>query len=588
MEIALVLTVMAAALVLLALESVPVDVVALGVLAVLLVAGILTPGEAFAGFGSDPVIAIAGLFVLTTGLRSAGAVDLLGRWLRRRAGARPRLALALLLLLVAFASAFMNNTACTAIFLPVAVGLARHTGLAPSRVLMPVAFASILGGSLTLVGTSTNVIVGHLLPRYGEAPLGMFELTPVALPIALAGLAYLWIASPRLLPDRDGGGDLDEQYPIREYLTEVALRPDSPLVGAPLSQADLRPSWDLNLLAVIRQGEVLPPRPEEIFRPGDVLLVQGDAATILGLRQSRGFEIHAEAAAAPAALASANLALSEAVVLPGSDLLGRSLGELDFRRRFGVNVIAITRGGEAQLAHLGRLRVHLGDVLLLHGPPEAVRRLHAVPGLTVLGTAPAPRPPLAAPWVPVGVMAVTVAVAAAGLLPLSAAVLLGVLVLFVSRCVTPEEAYAAIDWRLLVLIAGMIGYGTAMAKSGAADYLARAFLGAGGALGPVAMLGAFYLLTLVLTQPMSNQAAALVVLPLAMEVAAETGLSPRAMAATIALAASSSFLTPLEPSCLLIYGPGRYRFFDFARLGAALTALALILALVLVPRWWPL
>lgn len=587
MEIALVLGLMAAAVVLFALDRVPVDVVALAILAVLLVTGVLSPAAAFAGFGSDAVIAIAGLFVLSAGLRAAGALDLLARWLRRRAVGSPRVAFALLLVIVAAASAFMNNTACTALFLPIALLLARSADWAPSRILMPVAFASILGGSLTLVGTSTNVIVGQLLPLHGQPTLGMFELTPVALPIAVVGIAYLLLASGRLLPAREATESLTEVYALRQYVTEVALRPESPLVGTRLADADLRPRWDLSLLSVVRHGVPLVPSPDVVFADGDLLLVQGEARTLLGLGSSRGFVVHEDAQTLPAALAGTELALAEAVVQPRSDLLGRTLSELDFRRRFGANVLAVTRGGASQLYHLARIRIRVGDVLLLHGPADAVLRLQSAPGLVVLNATPAPSTAPRRPWLPVAVMGLVVALHASGALALPSAVLLGALLLFVTRCVTPQEAYAAVDWRMLVLIAGMIGYGTAMTETGAAAFLAHGVLALVGDLGPVALLACFYLLTLALTQPMSNQAAALVVLPLGMEVAAETGFDPRAMAVTIALAASSSFLTPLEPSCLLVYGPGRYRFFDFARLGAGLTLLALVAALWLIPRLWP-
>jgi K+/H+ antiporter YhaU regulatory subunit KhtT len=244
----------------------------------------------------------------------------------------------------------MNNTACTALFLPIGLVLARFAGWAPSKVLMPVAFASILGGSLTLVGPSTNVIVGQLLPLYGQPTLGMFELTPVALPIALVGLGYLFLVSSALLPAREGSDSLADLYSLREYVTEVALRPESPLVGTRLADADLRSHWDLSLLAVVRRGEPLAPSPEVTFEGGDLLLVQGEAKTLLGLRGSRGFIVHQDAEALPAAVAGDDLALAEAVVQPRSDLLGRTLGELDFRQRFGANVLAITRGGQAQLS----------------------------------------------------------------------------------------------------------------------------------------------------------------------------------------------------------------------------------------------
>lgn len=589
MEVALVLVLMVVAATLFCLERVPVDVVALGVLVTLLVSGILTPAEVLAGFASEPVIVIGGIFILTAGLKSSGALETLGLWAQRLGGKSPGRSLALLLVVVASVSAFMNNTTTTAAFLPVAMTLARAAELHPSRVLMPMAFASILGGSVTLIGTSTNVIVGGLLPQYGEPTLGMFELLPVALPIAAVGLVYLVLLGDRLLPVREEGVELEQSYQIRDYLTEVVVRPPSPLVGKSVAEAGFGKVWDLNLLAVVRRGELSLPGPEDRLEAGDLLLVEGPLETLMGLVESRGLAIREPGGKSYArALRSRTRRLVEAVVLPRSDLVGRTLKESRFRQRFGAGVVALKRHGEPLVEKIGRIRIRVGDVLLLLGEGPAIDRVLAQGGLLVLSHRPTPERRLRALVTAPAIFALVVILATSGWLSLPGAVLLGCLLVLLTRSLTPQEAYAAVDWRVLVLIAGMMAYASAMTKTGAAELLAERMLGLAGGLGPLAVLAAFYLLTVLLTQPMSNQSAALVVLPIALGVALEAGIHPRAMAVTVALAASSSFLTPLEPSCLLVYGPGRYRFLDYPRLGLGLTLLVLLLTLLLVPWLWPL
>jgi di/tricarboxylate transporter len=588
MQIAFILAVLAAAAILFSLERVPVDVVALGVLVALLATGILTPSEALAGFASEAVVVIGGLFVLTAALRHSGALDILSGWVQRSAGQRPGLAYATLLALVAATSAFMNNTTTTAVFVPVAIALARTLGRPPSQVLMPVAFASILGGTITLIGTSTNVIASGLLPDYQLAPLRMFELTPVGLPSALLGVAYLLAVSRRLLPGREEV-ELAQRYHIRDYLTEVVVMPRSPLVGQTVAEAALGRRWDLNLVAILRGKVTVSPEPEVRLAEGDLLLVESRLDALLGLGESVGLAIRRgpEEGAAEGLLGPGGK-LVEALVLPRSNLTGRTLQESRFRQRYGASVVALNRHAEAVLEKLGRIPLRVGDVLLIHGQPAAISRLLTQTGLLVLSDREVRgrTPRLAAATV--AIFGTAVALATTGLVTLSGAILLGCLSLLVIRSLTPQEAYEAVDWRMLVLIAGMMALGRAMTKTGAVDLLADAVVDQIGGLGPLGLLAGFYLLTVLLTQPMSNQAAALVVLPVAIGVALEAGINPRAMAVTVTLAASSSFLTPLEPSCLLVYGPGRYRFFDFPRLGAGLTLLVLLLTLLVVPAIWGL
>lgn len=584
MEIAILLVLVVAAMVLFSLETVSVDIVALGMIVALLATGILTPREALAGFGNEAIVVLGGLFVLTAGLRISGAIDPLGRWASRRAGRAPAGTVPILLTLTVLVSGFMNNTTCTALFLPIGLAVAQSTGTSPSRVLMPLAFASILGGSLTVMGTSTNVIVRGLLPEYGQAPLAMFELAPVALPIAAVGWVYLLLAR-RLLPER-GTTAFDARHPLREYLTEVIVLERSPLIGRTVTEADLGRRFDLSLLAIVRQGEPVVAQPHDVLAAGDVLVVEGSVEALESVSRSRGLRIRASKGALDDAVGASKIHLVEAVILPRSELEGRTLKEAGFRQRYRANVIAVNRHAGVLVEKLKQVRLRVGDLLLIEGGPSAAARLASQKGLLVLGTRPTSTQPPRVATIAAVTFAAVVVLAAVGPLGLAPAVLAGCLVLLVTRCLTPAEAYAAVDWRLLVLIAGMMAYGVAMEKTGAAALLAEWTVELFGAAGPRTALAGFYLLTLALTQPMSNQAAALVVFPVAMQAAESLGLDPRAMAVTVALAASSSFLTPLEPSSLLVYGPGGYRFRDFPRLGAGLTVIAFVMTLWLVPLIW--
>lgn len=587
MDIAIVLSLLVVAGVLFSFERIPVDLVSLGVVVALIATRILTPEEALKGFGSDAVLVIGGLFVLTAGLRSSGALDVLSTEVQRLAGGSPSKAVLLLLLLVAAVSAFMNNTTCTAVFLPVAIALTRGSRVPPSRVLMPLAFASILGGTMTLIGTSTNVVVSGMLPEFGQAKLGMFELTPVGLPLAVIGVAYLFFFKDRLLPAHHEV-QLEEQYHLGEYLTEVVVQPRSALVGKTVAEAELGKRWDLTLLAIERAGRQFSPETGDRFEEGDLLLVEGKLDSLLSLGAPAGLTIRRGPGEAIEEAGTRKMKFVEALVLPRSELVGRTLKELGFRQRFGASVVALNRHGESLVDKLGRIILRVGDVLLIHGEESLVARLPVESGLLVLSdrSGQERRPWLAG--IAAAIFGLVVVLNTFDLIPLAGSVMLGCLLLFVTRCLTPQEAYDSIDWRILVLVAGMMGFAAALSKTGAAALLASVVVSALGGWGPLALIGAFYLLTVAFTQPMSNQAAALVVLPIAMQVAVEAGINPRAVAVSVTLAASSSFLTPLEPSCLLVYGPGRYRFLDFPRFGAGLTVIALLLTLLLVPYFWPL
>lgn len=593
LPIALLLLILLVALVMFALEWFSADVVALAVMLSLVLLGMVTPAQAFAGFGSDPVLMIFGLLVLTAALIRTGAVDLAGRLVLRHAGDSPRRLLAMVMITTCTLSAFTNNTAAAAFFLPVTMGVAARARISPSLLLMPLAFAAILPSSVTLFATSTNVVVSGLLPRYGMEPMGVFELTPVGIPIAVVGLAFMLTIGRRLVPDR-GTTETTDAFGLREYLTEVVIRPGSRLVGQSLAGSGLGRDLDLRVLRVLRGDKELAAAPGLDLAEGDVLLVQASRPRILQVKDIAGIDIKADVALGETlgdpGLRRVELKLVEALVLPRSSLAGRTLASYQFRERTSLQVLGIYRHGETILDKLSQARLRVGDLLLLQGAPEHVDEVaeNFRLDLQILGVIEHERPLLRHAPIAVACFLGAIVVASLELLPAPVAVLAGATAAFFTRCVSPEEAYRAIRWDALILIGSMLSVGVAMEETGTARFLAEHIVQLAGSGDPHWLLAGFFLLTLLLTQPMSNQAAAIVVLPIAVQSALQLDLNSRTFAMAIAVAASCSFITPLEPACLIVYGPGRYRFFDFMRVGLPLTLLIFGIAMVLVPLVWPL
>lgn len=566
------------ALVLFATEWLPVDVTALLLLGSLLGLGLLTPKEAFAGFGSDTALTLASLFILTRVLLRAGVIEWVGLTLARRARNAGGMVRGMLGA-VAGVSAFTSNTATTAVFLPVVTGLARRAGLAPSRVLMPLAYASILGGTITVIGTSTNLVVSGALPATGLRPLGFFELAWVGLPVALVGLLYLFFVAPRLLPAQDAA--LEES--LRAYLADLTVASDSPLVGQTLRETGLGRDLGLTVVAVRREGStVYAPGPEFRIQEGDTLAVEGPHDRILTGKSTLG--VFSKSEQKLQVEGEAPVRLVEAIVLPGSPLAGRTLRESRFRERYGVSVLALHRRART-VERLAGLRVQVGDVLMIQGSPERIAALGDY--LTVLGDLTEEQRDLRRAPLALLLFGGAVVLGGLGLLPLSVAVVIAVALALALRLVTPEEAYRAVEWPVIVLVACMLAFGTAFEDTGAARVLTGALSGILEPLGPYGLLAALFVVTIALTQPMSNQAAALVMLPLAVGTAKALGHDPRPFVIGITVAASNSFITPLEPSCMLVYGPGRYRFLDFVRVGTGLTLVSFAVAMLVIPRVWP-
>ena len=586
-EIAYVLALLVVALVLFSLDVLSVDVVGIIVLLLLAIPGVLTPGEALASFGDSTIVVLVGLFMMTAGIVKTGGVERVGLRLAALGGSSPRRLTNFVLLATVSVSCFLSNMVTTAVFLPIMIGVARRAVVSLSKVLMPLAFASILASGVSVVATSTNLVVSSQLPKYGLQPLGFFELAPVGVVIAVLGMLYLIHVAPRLVPDR-GEGAAQERYDLRSYLSEVVVTPGSALAGRTLAESRLGESLDLNVVGILRDGaRMLAPRPEHRLEERDVLVIEGRAENILRVKDAAGLQIRPEAQLSGRELESRDVRMVEAMVLPRSPLAGRSLRESGLREKTGLTALAVhSGGGPSRVEEIAGTPLKTGDVLLLQGSAEDVGRVRR-DDLLLLDDVSGHHPRSAKAPIAGAIFVVTMALGALELLPLPIAFIAGVLAMILTRCLTPEEAYSAVDWRLMVLVACMLAFGVAMSKTGAASYLAGEIAGVVRPLGGRGLLAGFFVLTLLLTQPMSNQAAALVVLPVAIQVAHQVGMEPRSLVMAVTFAASCSFLTPLEPSCVLVYGPGRYRFFDFMKVGGLLTAIVFVVSMLLIPVVWP-
>jgi di/tricarboxylate transporter len=587
LAVAYVLALLVLALFLFAKDFLPLDVTALIVLLLLVLPpGILTPAEALAGFGSETIMILVALFVLTAGVTRTGVVERIGMRVAALGRERPVLLTRMLLAACTTISSFLSNTVTTAVFVPLMIGSARRARIPVGKTLMPLAFASILSGGITVISTSTNLVVSGELVRYGLEPIGFFEMAPAGLVITVAGMLYLLLVAPRLIPDRTGV-DVIERYNLRKYISEVEVTPGSSLAGKSLGESKLE-AMDLIVLGIRRsETKILAPRRSTLLREGDVLLVEGRAEDILSVKDAAGIVIRPDFKLSDPDLVSENVRMVEAMVLPRSNLIGRTLSEALFRERTGLTVLAIHSGETTTRIALSKRRLEAGDVLLLQGGVENLETIDDQ-DLVLLEDKSAHHPRTAKSRIALIVFVACIALAASGALPMAIAFLVGVPVLILARCLSTEEAYESVDWRLMVMIGSMMAFGVAMQKTGAAAWLAGLIVEHVSGLGTHAMLTGFFALTVLLTQPMSNQAAALVLLPVAIQVSDTMGIDPRPLVMCVTFAASCSFMTPLEPSCILVYGPGRYRFLDFVRVGGILTAIVFVASILLIPIFWPM
>ncbi len=586
LDIAIVLLLLVVAIVLFLGEWFAVDLVALGLVGALVLTGILDPAEAFSGFASEVIVVLGSIFVLAGALKRTGVMGWVAKSIQHLAGHREAPIVASVMALSAGLSAFLSNTNVTAVLLPGVLETARETRIVPSRLLMPLAYASMLGGSATLIGTSTNLAASGLMERLGMEGISLFELAPVGAAMTVVGIVYFFFLGRRLLPLRAAGA-VRQAHEIRGFLSELVVEEEASCVGQTLAQADLA-SHGVQVLAVARGESRLPARAATRLQAGDLLLVQGSRESLLRLAERPGLALEAAPDLELDQLLAGDTILAEAVIMPGSPLPGRTLRESRFRQTYGASVLAVFRRGHSYPVAVSDLRLAAGDVLLLVAPKDRLGHLPETAGIWVLGEVYSLPLSRRKGLIALGALVAAIVAGAVGWLPLSVGLLLAALVAVAARCLAAEEVYRLVEWRILILIGGMTAFGLAMVKTGAADLLAQWIVTWTVPLGTPFVLAAFVALTMLLTQPMSNAAAALVVLPVAVSTAGALGVDPRPLAILVTLAASLSFIAPLEPACLLVYAPGHYTFRDFVKVGLPLSALVFVVLLLLVPVLWPL
>ena len=587
-EIAFVLGLTVCAVFLFVTEKFSTDIVAILVMIVLLVFRVLTPAEGLAGFANTATVTVGAMFVLSAGMFRSGAVNFVGKALGRLARHSSRLMLFVLMVGVGVLSSFLNNTAAVAILIPVVIVVARRAKTSPSKLLMPLSFASMFGGMCTVLGTSTNILASSIAEQAGLGAFSMFEFTKLGIIFFAVGVAYMMTLGRRLVPDHRGQGDLTTSFGLGDYLTDLVLQTESKSVGHSLASAPLVKELNIDVLQILRGEDTLRPTPETILREGDVLRIQGDLRTINELKGRAGVTFGMSMKWRDEHLHSTDTRLVEAVVGPSSPLAGKSLTESRLRENYGASVLAIRQHGTLRHGQFENITLMPGDALLIDVPNDQIEHLTQQRVFLVVSRAGIPRFDWRKATKAVAIVIAVVVVAATGLLPIVAAAATGALMMVLSGCVSTEEAYGAIEWNVLFLLAGMLSLGAAMEKTGASTMLADGMIDSVGGLGPLALLAAFFGATMLLTEVMSNNATVALLLPIAITTAQAIDVDPRAFMFAVVFAASSSFMTPVGyQTNTMIYGPGQYRFKDFVRVGAPLNLIFWALGTLLIPWFWP-
>ena len=593
-DIAIVLGIITLMFVLFVKEIFPLDVTALVVLIIFLVIGNLTLEEAISGFSNQAVITIAVLFILSHALQKSGILEYGVVRLNKLTERSKLLGLTVFLITVAFASAFVNNTAIVAIFIPITIRLAQKYNLSPSKLLIPLSYIAIMGGTLTLVGTSTNLLVNSIYVNTTMAePLGMFEFSRYGIFILLIGLLYIIFAVPFILPSRTVTSSLTQSYHMGGYLTELKVAEESPLVGRTFMERSINKNYDITVLDIIREGMVISKNIRNtIIHPGDVLFVRGSLENFLRMKEVEKVTMLTDEKLTQAELIHDDNTLVECLLTQQSELVGKSLMEINFRRRFGSFILAIRREGAILRRKIAHVMLRAFDTLLVYGPRDKIKELSESGNFIVLGEIEATLQKNRFWWVSLVVIISAVFLAALGLVPILKGALVGMIILLVLRVISTNEAYQTINWQVIVLIAALIPIGIVIQKSGTAEWLATAMNNIvelfDPALRPVVMVSLIYLMTMMLTEMASNAATAIIMTPIAISAAMQIGLDPKPFIFSVCFAASASFITPIGyQTNLMVYGPGGYKFSDYVKVGLPLAISLWIMATFLIPVLWP-
>ena len=590
MEIILTLSLLVVALIAFIFEWLPVDITAICVTVALMVFGLVTPEEGIAGFGNSATITVMAMFILSAGITRTGVVQIARDGLTKWGGKNLTQQIIAMGIIVGPISGVINNTAVVAIFLPIIEDWCKKQRISVSKLLMPLSFVTILGGMITLIGTSTNILASGVSKKLGYGEFSIFQFTKLGIITFIIGLIYLAFIAPKLIPNRQPLTNefLGQDYDIKEYFTELIITPRSSLVGQTLSRSEIQRKFDLDVLEVIQNNvRFSQPLGDKVLGVGDILVIRSSKEDLLKIREERGLsllpDIQFKTDQIESILTSEEERIGEVLILSNSRLIGTTLKDLRFRQRYNATVLAIRRGAELLQGRLGRIPLRFGDLLLVQGPKQSFIGLQTTRELLVLEQQNVETIRTDKALIAVLITIAVILVAAFNWLPILVTALTGVILMIITGCLKPGEIYGAVRWDVIFLLAGLIPLGTAMDKSGATELLANFVVGLGGNLSGYWILTFFFIATSLLTEILSNNASVVLMIPIAVEVANSLNLNPLAFMFAVTFAASNSFMTPIGyQTNTMVYGPGGYKFLDFFRVGAPLNLLMAIVTPLLI------
>ena len=592
-EILIVLSLIVLAFSLFVTEKFPLDVTALLILSILLIGQFLTIEEAISGFSNPAVITIGLLFILSYALQKTRILEYLIIRINKLVSRSKNLGLGVYLLTIAIASALMNNTAIVAVFMPVTIRLAHQYKVSPSKLLIPLSYAAIMGGTLTLVGTSTNLLVNAIYVDNGGISLGMFEFAQYGwIPLTIGLVYVIWIA-PLILPSRTITSSLTKSYHMAGYLTEMKISNDSPLIGKTCRDRNINQNYDVMVLDIQREGYLISTKVgEKIIQAGDILFVKGSVESFLRMKEVEKISLLTDEKLTQKELEQEDNVLMECMLTDKSDIVGKTLMQSNFRKRFRTFILAIRRDGSIIRKKIAHVILHTYDTLLIYGGRKEIDKLASRGDFILLGEVQADLIKSRFWWVSILAIITTIVLAAFGILPILKGAIISAVILLLLRIISPNEAYQSIHWQVIVLIAALIPLGIAIESTGTAAFIGQLISETVSDFSPnkqpYILLGLIYLITMILTEVSSNTATAIIMAPIVMAVTNQMGIDARPFIFAVCFAASASFVTPVGyQTNLMVYGPGGYKFSDFIKVGLPLSIIFWLLAILFIPIIWP-
>ena len=593
LEIIIVLLILSLGFFLFIKEYFSIDVTALIILSSFFGLGYLTPSEAVSGFSNPAVITIGLLFILSSAIQKTGLLEYIVVTINRLVQSSKTIGLAAYYITISIASSLINNTAIVAIFMPITIRLAHNYRVSPSKMLIPLSYAAILGGTLTLVGTSTNLLVNSIYMSYeGSQPLGMFEFLKYGIIILVIGTIYLLFIAPRLIPSRTTTSSLTKSYHLGGYLTEMKVRKGSVLIGKSCFDRSINQNYDVTVLDIIREKKhIVKDIRRTILKEGDILFVRGTLENFLRMKEVEGVALLTDEKLTQSELEQEDNELVECLLTDDSGLVGKSLMSTNFRQIYGAFILAIRREGDIFRKKIAHMKLRAFDTLLVYGPSKKIANLSDGGNFIVLGKVQARLIKEKFWWVSIYVVLISIIFAALGYIPIMKGTFLSVVILLSLKIITAQESYQSIHWQVIFLIAALIPIGIVIQKTGTADWIgnniSNFIILFSSELQPYVLLATIYFITMILTEISSNVATAIIMVPIAIAVSNQLGLEPRPFVFTVAFAASSSFITPIGyQTNLMVYGPGGYKFSDYIRVGLPLSLILFISAILIIPKLW--